>query len=703
MSSLGQLVKLESLNASWNNVTALPSSITRLVQLKYLDISNNQSLTSLPESFTQLAQLESLDISNNKKLTSIPKTIGQLTQLEVLDISNNISLTSIPKSLHVVGKLVRLNCNGCVALSSPPLTICNQGITAVKKYLSKQPKDQDSESKLIPVMVIGKSKAGKISLVRSVQEGQRVLTKQSAAISNRDQATQVFDVIEAETDSSSRLIFLIHGGHEMNHFAYKFQALSVPLIVINIAEFDNLARASGLDIACQDLCIKFLSHLYLSHPQAGRPVLVVTHGDLLTERRTDQRKEQLLATIEKLRLNMIQTEKAVAPDSPFFSMVSFCDTSKPLISETLVLSDKSDTKDIELLKFTLCKLGSNLTAEAPGKCYEVLQYLSAQTDIPFIRLSDVLRYFPDEKVSVQYLKESGRIVWLHNIDKLSDYVFHQPWVLAYLIKVLFDHTKDHSWDVDSKSKGVIDAALLRNLLNIESGLPIDVSITILKAFHIICGPITTNGSAKFIIPYLSTQSIALPTDYSNLVPLKVDLYHNGLSIPNYFYNVMTASFIDTHIKQFCSVEAGMNGALVQEDDGKLQYLFHNIRKRRVSLISLTPANNVCAPWMSQRDTVIKLSHTLESLWKGARYEHVFYCSNCLLSRHDTPITLVNSTWINPTNQSYGRCEHHTPHPVERCLCPLLTNHARRMSAPKPLVYPCEFLDNFYFIRFRLKV
>ena len=106
--SLGQLTQLQSLNLSWNQLTALPEWLGQLTQLKSLDLHHNQ-LTVLPESLGQLTQLQSLKLYRNQ-LTTLPESLGQLTKLPSLDISDN-QLTALPESLSQLTKLRSLNLN----------------------------------------------------------------------------------------------------------------------------------------------------------------------------------------------------------------------------------------------------------------------------------------------------------------------------------------------------------------------------------------------------------------------------------------------------------------------------------------------------------------------------------------------------------------------------------------------------------------
>ena len=213
-----------------------------------------------------------------------------------------------------ISSLQELDCSGCDALTSPPYAVCDQGVEAVRKYHYDLKVEAGTNQQLIPVTVtcIGKTKAGKTSLVRSVQQNKRVLTERNTAEGKLDESTKVFKVCEAEMNKTSKLLFVDYGGQSMYHFSYQltFKTQSVPLIVIDIEEFDRLATQNGEEAACQDVCMEWLSQLYISCPRLCRPVVVLTHRDKLTDECFNQRRLQLVEVTEKLRCHIIQAEKS---------------------------------------------------------------------------------------------------------------------------------------------------------------------------------------------------------------------------------------------------------------------------------------------------------------------------------------------------------------------------------------------------------
>lgn len=638
--------------------------------------------------------------------------------LERLDLGMNVILTSIPSDVFRIPGLRILLCDGCKLLTSPPYGVCNQGLDAIRKFLVDLNENRSGNLKFIPVTVIGKSMAGKTSLVKSMQDNVRVLTYRSTD-NRRDEATKVFKVCEADIDENTKLVFHDFGGQAIYHFAYQlsFRSQYVPLLAINIAEFERIASVEGPEAACREVCFEWLSHLYLSCPHTGPPLVVLTHCDEIEDQETFERScKQLIDATEELRLKIIDEENAVAPkSSPFFLMTSFCDRSKILLKSHRILqfSKTSGPEKIEELKGFLLEIGSSLLTEIPSSWYLVMQFFNEATDMPLVTLEQLAIHFPNDKdhYILQYLHEIGRVMWYRKRDTLRPYVFHRSEVLTDIIELLFDHSGQEAWDMrvlkfkpymygqhrinkreytsminQFMLSGLISDALLSNMLETESQLPAEIAIEILKTFHLICGPMQEQRQRKYIIPYFSTRVLNVD-ETGQLIPLKAEICFNGLSVPSYVFYLITAAFIDLLIQPFNHIDAGMNGARILEIDGSAKYLLHSSSDQTVTLLTMCSSENIASSWDSTLVTLKHIATRLKSIWEGAHYEYVFYCSHCLLSNKECPNTTVNPEWcssghIQPQHSAWS-FPHYTG--KETCVCIAHGN----TSVPLPLLYPCE--------------
>ncbi|OAY46664.1 hypothetical protein MANES_06G017500v8 [Manihot esculenta] len=131
-----ELVNLKKLSVNSNKLLYLPHSISRLTSLKSLDARLN-NLRSLPENLENLINLQVLNVSQNFQfLETLPYSIGLLISLVELDLSYN-RITSLPDSMGCLRKLQKLSVEGN-PLVSPPMEVVEQGLHAVKEYLSEK-------------------------------------------------------------------------------------------------------------------------------------------------------------------------------------------------------------------------------------------------------------------------------------------------------------------------------------------------------------------------------------------------------------------------------------------------------------------------------------------------------------------------------------------------------------------------------------
>lgn len=622
----------------------------------------------------------------------------------MLDLSENTSLVQVDLNITLLNNLETVNVEGCSNIN-PSQAVWKRGMSELRAWYGDLLKR--GKKILIPVTVIGQSLAGKTSLIRSMQHSKRRLSKRGG-VDKLDEATKVFEVSEAEFEEGSKLVFHDFGGQAIYHFAYPLSTRSqfVPLLVINIAEYDRLANLKGADAACKELCFDWLSHLYLSCPGVCQPVVALTHCDGMETAVRKARTKELVTVTEKMRLKMIKKEEDYAPkNSPFFSMVSFCDTSTHLLEkhqdEPWTGYKNTTAGVIFKLKFLLKAVGMPLRDEIPGRLCDVMDAFARINDKAYLPLEDFDLRFPRGRVMLEHLHEIGKVMWYQNIESLKSIVFHRVELLTQVVKLLFDHTGKEVWERrvkefkvyehenhkvtekeykqmvdDFQQSGVMNSLLLSHVIETESKIDPKTAIEVLKVFHLVCGPIQ---GTSYIVPYFSPKEITYRWDGSD-IPLKLDICFNGLAIPGYVYHLLTAKYVNNLISKDGSVEVvGRNGACGTDKYGSMEYLFHDQVSSTVTLLVLTKPECIADSWRRLLRVSEVLKNHLHEKWKGAHYDIIFFCPHCHLSRKKELRTHVNPDWSTREHQVYNGREVVTCRPEK--------------AVPRPLVVPCEFFTN----------
>ncbi|KAK7268444.1 hypothetical protein RIF29_21142 [Crotalaria pallida] len=111
--SLRELVNLQWLDLSNNHLSGtIPQNFGKFVNLQRLVLSNNYLSGTIPQNFRELVHLQILDLSNNYLSGTIPQNFGELLHLQILDLSNNYLNGTIPQSLGHLTALESLILSG---------------------------------------------------------------------------------------------------------------------------------------------------------------------------------------------------------------------------------------------------------------------------------------------------------------------------------------------------------------------------------------------------------------------------------------------------------------------------------------------------------------------------------------------------------------------------------------------------------------
>uniref|UniRef100_A0A2N9EMV6 Uncharacterized protein n=1 Tax=Fagus sylvatica TaxID=28930 RepID=A0A2N9EMV6_FAGSY len=118
-SSLFHLVHLQRLNLADNhfNYSQIPSTVSNLSKLTYLDLSSSMFSSQVPLQVSQLSQLSSLNLSSDHTLEikkpSLRSLVENLTHLEKLDLSGVNIISLVPNILANLSSLKFLHLNDC--------------------------------------------------------------------------------------------------------------------------------------------------------------------------------------------------------------------------------------------------------------------------------------------------------------------------------------------------------------------------------------------------------------------------------------------------------------------------------------------------------------------------------------------------------------------------------------------------------------
>ena len=105
-----------------NMLVTLPKSITNLLLLEFLTLTNCETLTKLPDDIEKLYNLRNIKLVNCNALTTLPNNINKLNNLEKLVLIDCHQLTTLPETPT---KLTNLHLEKCYALKILPDTIGN--------------------------------------------------------------------------------------------------------------------------------------------------------------------------------------------------------------------------------------------------------------------------------------------------------------------------------------------------------------------------------------------------------------------------------------------------------------------------------------------------------------------------------------------------------------------------------------------------
>ncbi|KAJ9544146.1 hypothetical protein OSB04_023853 [Centaurea solstitialis] len=108
--SVGSLIHIRYINLSRTKIKCLPHQITELYNLQCLLLHRCYNLSSLPNSFAKLINLRHVDIRDTPELKKLPSGMGGLTSLQtlskvIIERDNGFKISDLKDLLHLRGQL----------------------------------------------------------------------------------------------------------------------------------------------------------------------------------------------------------------------------------------------------------------------------------------------------------------------------------------------------------------------------------------------------------------------------------------------------------------------------------------------------------------------------------------------------------------------------------------------------------------------
>ncbi|XP_026384218.1 putative disease resistance RPP13-like protein 1 [Papaver somniferum] len=108
---LGLMKNLRHLDVSYTGIAKFPESVTELCDLQTLDVSHCKKFTELPENIGAWKQLRSLNISHTE-VSKLPVSITDLFKLEKLRLYYCPNLTALPRGMEGLSRLQKIDTSG---------------------------------------------------------------------------------------------------------------------------------------------------------------------------------------------------------------------------------------------------------------------------------------------------------------------------------------------------------------------------------------------------------------------------------------------------------------------------------------------------------------------------------------------------------------------------------------------------------------
>ncbi|XP_062519561.1 malignant fibrous histiocytoma-amplified sequence 1 homolog [Corticium candelabrum] len=362
-------------------------------------------------------------------------------KIEQVDLAFT-SVTYLPSKFVFSPKLQELHVLGC-PLVSPPIEVCIQGISSIRKYLDELERDGGVRRGRIKILVMGITKAGKTSLVEALESGNPFLAE-------LDERTVGVEETTMKLDDKIECKLLDCGGHKAYMLTNQLMVSdnSLTLIVVDGSLYQFTAQCFCCNIG------DFLQILYERNTRAHVAV-VVSKVDLMVDMSREEmsRKwnEHLHTRLRQfLEIRQVQMKRMAATiavgdshENKFVSeRLQFLESQRITVDEKVILTSAATHEGVVSLKDRLRQLCGDerllpsLHTELPSSWVTVEDKLvipQPHTSVPITDVSYAMQVCAEHGLTEErclelliYLKKVGSILYYSYQKTLSQVLFPVP-------------------------------------------------------------------------------------------------------------------------------------------------------------------------------------------------------------------------------------------------------------------------------------
>ena len=441
--ALAQLVNLQVLDVSFCGLDSFPEVVCRLQALQKLKINGNL-IKSVPTSVEKLQNLQTLHLGNCG-LSTFPDIICTLPSLESLslhlnfidEISESAIRTWHELSLPAMENL--RNAQDLTRLKKPPFAIFQKGSKACLEYYNSVRASSIVKQSLLSVQVLGKTGAGKSSLIRTLKEGKPHL------VDTADR-TVVADTVEIQHDNTL-LQVTDFGGHDIYELTcplFLRASNSITFIAVKLWEYCEENH--------DELVTKWLATA-LTHMKNGHVCIAATQVDLCDEDKAHRMMELLklkvstwmdeeLKYIQKLNAPSDNAEPRYLIKKDYIAfLMTNSKTMKGMEDLKTYLSQRADGSKLALPAHWSKMYRKLLNKQDEEERYLKLEavYSMFKKSLPVARRVTLIGGQDDFQLCLHLLHDMGMLLWYHDNASLKNVVFHKIPFIVTVLKCLFRH------------------------------------------------------------------------------------------------------------------------------------------------------------------------------------------------------------------------------------------------------------------------